>query len=49
LARGSPFVFATGYGAPPLPKSVSAAPVLQKPFQQKDLKQALLTALRRQH
>lgn len=47
-ARGSAFVFATGYGSPQLPDSVKSAPVLQKPFQQKDLERALLAALRRQ-
>lgn len=41
-ARGSPFVFATGYGANRLPDT----PVLQKPFQQQDLEQALLAAVR---
>jgi hypothetical protein len=46
VARGSPFVFSTGYGALPMPESVKRAPLLKKPFQQKDLERALLAALR---
>jgi CheY-like chemotaxis protein len=45
-ARGSPFVFATGYGANRLPDTLKNVPVLQKPFQQQDLEQALLAAVR---
>lgn len=43
--RGIPFVFSTGYEASSLPVSLQQAPVLQKPFQQRDLEQALGTAL----
>jgi DNA-binding response OmpR family regulator len=46
-ARGRPFVFATGYGTHGLPESLRSAPVLQKPFHQKELEGALLAALRR--
>jgi CheY-like chemotaxis protein len=45
-ARGSPFVFATGYGASRLPDGLKDVPVLQKPFQQHDLERALLSAVR---
>lgn len=41
IGRGLSFVFATGYGAPSLPPSLQRAPVLQKPFQQRDLERAL--------
>jgi len=44
-SRGIPFVFSTGYEASSLPLSLQQAPVLQKPFQQQDLEQALGTAL----
>lgn len=44
-ARGSPFVFATGYGAARLPQTLQDVPVLQKPFQQQDLARALLAAV----
>jgi len=40
-ARGTPFVFATGYGARGIPERHRARPVLQKPFQPDDLKRAL--------
>ncbi|HWM61595.1 MAG TPA: response regulator [Rhizomicrobium sp.] len=40
-ARGTPFVFATGYGERGIPERHRARPVLQKPFQPGDLKQAL--------
>jgi CheY-like chemotaxis protein len=43
--RGIPFIFSTGYGASVLPEPLRTAPVLQKPFQQDDLEQALGTAL----
>jgi CheY-like chemotaxis protein len=44
--RGLPFVFATGYSASSLPEILrSKAPVVQKPFRQHDLEQALRTAL----
>jgi CheY-like chemotaxis protein len=40
-ARGTPFVFATGYGERGIPERHRARPVLQKPFQTGDLKQVL--------
>jgi CheY-like chemotaxis protein len=40
-ARGTPFVFATGYGERGIPERHRARPVLQKPFQPGDLKRAL--------
>jgi CheY-like chemotaxis protein len=40
-ARGTPFVFATGYGERGIPERHRARPVLQKPFQPGDLKQVL--------
>jgi CheY-like chemotaxis protein len=43
--RGLAFVFSTGYGAMNLPQSLQKAPILQKPFQQRDLEQALQAAL----
>ncbi|KJC48093.1 hypothetical protein UB31_18225 [Bradyrhizobium sp. LTSP849] len=40
-----PFIFATGYGSTGLRKEYGAQPVLQKPFQTKDLETALAQAL----
>jgi CheY-like chemotaxis protein len=40
MARGVPFVFATGYGHQ-LPNGYAHVPVLQKPFQQDDLARTL--------
>ena len=40
-ARGTPFVFATGYGVRGIPDRHCARPVLQKPFRPDDLKRAL--------
>jgi CheY-like chemotaxis protein len=40
-ACGTPFVFATGYGARGIPDRHCARPVLQKPFRPDDLKRAL--------
>ena len=40
-ARGTPFVFATGYGERGIPDRHRGRPVLQKPFQPADLKQVL--------
>jgi CheY-like chemotaxis protein len=45
--RGIAFVWATGYGAGGLPESLQKAPVLSKPFQQRDLERALRAALAR--
>jgi CheY-like chemotaxis protein len=47
LARGMPFVLATGYSATSLPAALQRAPILQKPFRQSDLEQALRTALQK--
>jgi CheY-like chemotaxis protein len=35
--RNIPFIAATGYGSTGLPKAFAGAPVLQKPFQQREL------------
>jgi len=43
--RGIPFVFATGYGAASLMAGFQDVPILQKPFQQRDLEGALRLAL----
>lgn len=43
VARGTPFVFATGYGD--LPKPYRDRPLLKKPFQMDGLKQMLESAL----
>lgn len=45
MARGLPFVFATGYGAAAVPQDFRAAPVLQKPFRIADLERAVRAAL----
>ena len=47
VARGMPFVFATGYGERGLPESYRDRPMLKKPFQMDGLKQMLQTALDR--
>jgi DNA-binding NtrC family response regulator len=44
-ARGTPFVFATGYGDRALPESHRERPTLKKPFQLESLKRTLETAL----
>ncbi|MDX2263400.1 MAG: response regulator [Hyphomicrobiales bacterium] len=41
VARGVPFIFATGYGAGGVPPRFSSTPVLQKPFKCEDLGAAL--------
>jgi CheY-like chemotaxis protein len=43
--KNVPFIFATGYGSTGLRKEYGNRPVLQKPFQQKDLEIALAQAL----
>jgi CheY-like chemotaxis protein len=43
--KNVPFVFATGYGSTGLRKEYGNRPVLQKPFQAKDLEIALAEAL----
>jgi CheY-like chemotaxis protein len=45
VARGTPFVFATGYGERGLPEPYRDRPMLKKPFQIEGLKQMLETAL----
>jgi len=45
MARGIPFVFATGYGATSVPDGLNAVPILQKPFVSSDLERALRQAL----
>ncbi len=40
-ARGTPFVFATGYGERGIPERHRGRPVLQKPFVPADLQRAL--------
>jgi CheY-like chemotaxis protein len=47
VARGMPFVFATGYGERGLPEPYRDRPTLKKPFQMDVLKQMLQTALDR--
>ena len=47
VARGMPFVFATGYGERGLPEPYRDRPTLKKPFQMDGLKQMLQTALAR--
>ena len=45
LARGIPFVFATGYAAADLPERFRGCPRVQKPFRPGALKQAILDVL----
>ena len=45
VARGTPFVFATGYGERGLPEPYRDRPTLKKPFQMEGLKQMLENAL----
>ncbi len=45
VARGMPFVFATGYGERGLPEPYRDRPTLKKPFQMDGLKQMLQSAL----
>ena len=44
-ARGTPFVFATGYGERGLPEAYRDRPTLKKPFQMDGLSRMLETAL----
>jgi CheY-like chemotaxis protein len=46
VARGRPFVFATGYGEQGLPETHRNRPTLKKPFQLDGLKQMLESALK---
>ena len=43
IAKGVPFIFATGYGERGLPDSYRGRPVLQKPFARDDLERLLKT------
>jgi CheY-like chemotaxis protein len=45
-ARGTPFVFVTGYGTHGLPPAHRDRPTLKKPFQIEGLKQTILAALK---
>jgi CheY-like chemotaxis protein len=47
VARGVPFVFATGYGEHGLPAPYRDRPTLKKPFQLEGLEQMLLTVIKR--
>lgn len=44
-ARGTPFLFATGFGAAGIDPAFAGAPVLQKPYTEAQLRNALVTAL----
>ena len=44
-ARGVPFIFATGYGGEGLRDNYRHVPVMQKPYQQRDLETLLSKAL----
>jgi hypothetical protein len=46
-ARGIPFVFASGYGAAGVSEPWKHVPVVQKPFQPRDLASAIRRALSR--
>lgn len=46
-ARAIPFVFATGYGAAGVSPEWAHAPVVQKPFQPRELEDAIKSALAR--
>jgi CheY-like chemotaxis protein len=41
IARGVPFIFASGYGQRGLPEAYRTAPILQKPFQVDALQEAI--------
>ncbi len=43
MGRGTPFVFATGYGERGLPEKYRDRPILQKPFARDDLERVLRT------
>jgi len=45
MDRGRAIVFATGYAATTVPAEFHKVPILQKPFQQKDLERALRSAI----
>ena len=41
-----PFIFTTGYSADGIPEDLRHVPILQKPFQERDFAEALVTAVR---
>ena len=43
--RGIPFAFATGYGAAGVPEGFAGQPLLQKPFQERDLQEVMTRVL----
>lgn len=43
--RHLPFIFSTGYGSIGIPSHLQHVPVLQKPFQESELREKLQTAL----
>jgi CheY-like chemotaxis protein len=47
VARGVPFVFASGYGRRGIPESYGGVPLLQKPFQAEALARALAAVARK--
>jgi CheY-like chemotaxis protein len=46
IARGKPFVFATGYGRAVIPEALRNVPILQKPFRVAEFAAALREALK---
>lgn len=44
VARGIPFIFATGYGPTGIRADFGARPTLQKPFRMEDLRRAIVAA-----
>jgi CheY-like chemotaxis protein len=46
-ARAIPFIFATGYGSSGIKAEWSGVPVLQKPFQSRELAEAISRAVQR--
>ena len=43
--RGIPFAFATGYGVAGVPDGFAGQPLLQKPFQERDLQEVMARVL----
>ena len=43
--RGIPFAFATGYGVAGVPEGFAGQPLLQKPFQERDLQEVMTRVL----
>jgi len=46
VERGVPFLFCTGYGLAALPQRFQGVPAIGKPFHQRELEQAVASALR---